>query len=64
MTLPSFERDAAGMPRALGCGQWPICATLELGGLIELGCEIEEVHFGRGSIGVGNDDKRVDLRGR
>ena len=39
----------------------PFCTTLELGGLIKLGSEIEEVDLRRGGIFVGNDDERVDL---
>lgn len=39
----------------------PFGATLELGRLVELGGQVEEVNLGRGTICVGDDDQRVDL---
>lgn len=42
-------------------GDGPLGAALKLGGLVELGRQIEEVHLGGGGVGVGDDDQRVDL---
>ena len=44
-----------------GTGDGPLHTRLELGGLIELGSEIEEVNLCGGGILVGNDNERVDL---
>ena len=43
-------------------GNRPLGATLELSSLVKLGRQIKEVHLGRGSIGVGDDNQRVDLQ--
>ena len=39
----------------------PLGTALELGSLIDLGSQIEEVNLSRGGIGVGDNDERVDL---
>ncbi len=39
----------------------PLDTTLEVGRLVELGSEIEEVDFSRGLVSVGDDDQGVDL---
>jgi hypothetical protein len=39
----------------------PLGTALELGSLIDLGSQVEEVNLSRGGIGVGDDDERVDL---
>jgi hypothetical protein len=42
-------------------GDGPLGTTFELGSLVNLGSQVEEVDFGRGGIGVGDDDEGVDL---
>lgn len=42
-------------------GNGPLDTALELGGLVDLGRQVEEVDVGGGDVGVGNDDERVDL---
>lgn len=44
-----------------GASDGPLGAALELGGLVKLGREIEEVNLSRGGVGVRNDNERVDL---
>lgn len=39
----------------------PLGTTLELGSLIDLGSQVEEVDLSGGGIGVGDNDERVDL---
>lgn len=39
----------------------PLGTALELGGLVELGGQIQEVNISGGGISVGNDNQRVDL---
>lgn len=39
----------------------PLGTTLELGSLVELGGQIQEVDLGGGGISIGNDNQRVDL---
>lgn len=39
----------------------PLGTALELSSLVDLGSQIQEVNIGGGGIGVGNDNKRVDL---
>lgn len=50
--------SAKGSGRA---GNGPLDTALELGGLVDLGCQVEEVNIGRGDVGVGDDNQRVDL---
>jgi hypothetical protein len=50
--------------QAKGCGtsgNSPFRAAFEIGSLVQFGGKIEEVDFCGGSVGIGNDDKRVDL---
>ena len=47
--------------RRRAAGDGPLDAALELGRLVELRGQVQEVHLGRGALGVGNDDQRVDL---
>lgn len=42
-------------------GNGPLDTALKLGSLVELGRQVEEVNLGRGGVGVGDDDERVDL---
>lgn len=44
-----------------GASDGPLGTTLELGGLVQLGRQIEEVHIGGGGVSVGDDDQGVDL---
>lgn len=50
----------AQVGRATGNG--PLGTALELGGLVQLGGQIKEVHLGGGGIGVGDDHQGVDLQ--
>ena len=43
-------------------GNSPLGTALELSSLVKLGSQVKEVDFGRSSIGVGNDNERVDLK--
>lgn len=45
--------------RAAGNG--PLGTTLEFGRLVQLGGQVKEVHFGGGTLGVGDDDQGVDF---
>jgi len=47
--------------RGRTAGDGPLSAALELGSLIELSREVEEVNLGGGGIGVGDDHERVNL---
>lgn len=42
-------------------GNGPLGTALELGSLVELGSQVEEVDLSRGGVGVGDDNERVDL---
>lgn len=42
-------------------GNSPLDTALKVGSLVKLGSEIEEVDFGRGLVGVGDDNEGVDL---
>jgi hypothetical protein len=42
-------------------GNSPLGAALELSGLVNLGCQIEEVNIGGGGVSVRDDDQGVDL---
>jgi len=44
-----------------GAGDGPLHAALKLSGLVELGCQIEEVNLSSCDLLVGNDNERVDL---
>jgi hypothetical protein len=55
----SLDTWKAKSGRASGNG--PLGAALEIRSLVELGRKVEEVDFGGGSVGVGDDDKGVDL---
>lgn len=51
-----------GQAESVGtAGNGPLDTTLELGGLVELGCQVEEVDLSRGGISVRDDNQRVDL---
>lgn len=64
----SVDADLAVLGKTSGsaessgrAGNGPLDTALELSGLVNLGCQVEEVDIGGGDIGVGDDDEGVDL---